>query len=315
MIIVIVLFILGLLLIVKGGDIFVDSAVKVSKATGLPELFIGATIVSLATTIPEVTVSSTAALKGFTTMSIGNSIGSIICNTGLILGLVNLISPSSTGGRVFRVKSLILVLFIGIFGFLSLDRSISQVDGFILLGLLVGYVLVDTFILKYKKKHNHNAKVAKLRSKEKLKVAINFFLGVAFIIAGANLLINNGVRIAEYIGVPEAVISLTMIALGTSLPELVASVSALVKGYAGLSIGNILGANILNIAMVLGISGSISDLKILKQNLVLDIPMALVLTLIVILPSLVIKKVSRAQGAILLIVYVVYLFLLYTLYL
>ena len=315
MFIVFVFFILGLLLIVKGGDIFVDSAVKVSKATGLPELFIGATIVSLATTIPEVTVSSTAALKGFTTMSIGNSIGSIICNTGLILGLVNLISPSPTGGRIFRVKSLILILLIGVFSFLSLDRSVTRLDGFMLLGCLVGYVCIDTFILKYKKKHNHNTRVTKLSSDDKIRVAINFFLGVAFIIAGANLLINNGVRIAEYIGVPEAVISLTMIALGTSLPELVASVTALAKGYVGLSIGNILGANILNLVMVLGVSASISDLRILKQNLVLDIPVALVLTLILILPSLAIKKVSRVQGAILLIVYVVYLFLLYTLYL
>ena len=314
MIIIFLLFVLGTILVVKGGDIFVDSAVKVSKATGLPEFFIGATIVSLGTTLPEVTVSSTAVLKGYTEMSVGNSLGSIICNLGLILGLVNLLSPSRVEGKAFKIKSFVLVSSLLIFSLLSLDRGIARLDSAILLLLLVAYIGYDAYTVKRRKSESVKKSITPLSGKEKIKTTVNFFLGVIGIIIGSNLLVNNGVEIAQYIGVPEAVISLTMIALGTSLPELVTSLTALVKGYKGLSVGNILGANILNIFLVIGVSSSISGLSITAQNLYLDVPVALLLSFILIIPSLKSKRISRIQGIVLLSAYVGYLALLYTLH-
>jgi len=128
---------------VKGGDLFVDSAVSISKATGLPEIFIGATVVSVATTLPEFLVSSTAALKGYTTMSIGNGVGSIICNIGLILGIVNIISPSKVSGGIFKVKGSTMIVYMAILTILSLDKSINRLDSIILLILLFTYVFMD----------------------------------------------------------------------------------------------------------------------------------------------------------------------------
>jgi len=300
---------------VKGGDLFVDSAVSISKATGLPEIFIGATVVSVATTLPEFLVSSTAALKGYTTMSIGNGVGSIICNIGLILGIVNIISPSKVSGRIFRVKGFTMLVYMAILTILSLDKSINRMDSIILLILLFTYVSMNILILKHKRKNQMTKNIEPIDWRKKFIIGCNFFLGISLIIIGSNLLVNNGVLIAKYLRVPESVISLTIIALGTSLPELTAAITSLAKGYTGLSIGNIIGANILNITMVIGGSASIANLRILKQNIVLDFPVAFLLMGILIIPTLQIKKVSRLQGGLLLSVYFGYLILLYSIYL
>jgi len=300
---------------VKGGDLFVDSAVSISKATGLPEIFIGATVVSVATTLPEFLVSSTAALKGYTTMSIGNGVGSIICNIGLILGIVNIISPSKVSGGIFKVKGSTMIVYMAILTILSLDKSINRLDSIILLILLFTYVFMDILILKHKRKNQMAKNIEPIDRRKKFIIGCNFFLGISFIIIGSNLLVNNGVLIAKYLRVPESVISLTIIALGTSLPELTASITSLAKGYTGLSIGNIIGANILNITMVIGGSASIANLTILKQNIVLDFPVAFLLMIILIIPTLQIKKVSRLQGGLLLSVYFGYLIFLYSIYL
>jgi len=300
---------------VKGGDLFVDSAVSISKATGLPEIFIGATVVSVATTLPEFLVSSTAALKGYTTMSIGNGVGSIICNIGLILGIVNIISPSKVSGGIFKVKGFTMIVYMAILTILSLDKSINRLDSIILLILLFTYVFMDILILKHKRKNQMAKNIEPIDRRKKFIIGCNFFLGISFIIIGSNLLVNNGVLIAKYLRVPESVISLTIIALGTSLPELTASITSLAKGYTGLSIGNIIGANILNITMVIGGSASIANLTILKQNIVLDFPVAFLLMIILIIPTLQIKKVSRLQGGLLLSVYFGYLIFLYSIYL
>lgn len=314
MIIPILLFLIGLILIVKGGDLFIDSSINIARAYHLPEIFIGATIVSLATTAPEVIVSVTAAANGHTTMSIGNAIGSTICNTGLILGITNIIMPSTIKGKFFKIKSIILLLFFIVISFFAYDGLITKDDSLMLIMLLLGYMMLDTFILKYKRKQTsqHNREI--FGFSRKIKTLLFFVIGIFSIIGGSNLLINNGVRIAEFIGVPESVISLSLIAFGTSLPELTTALTAMKKGHTSLSAGNIIGANILNITFVIGSSGLVSPLTIEKQNIILDFPVSFLLILVLTLPCLFKNKISRIQAIILLIIYVTYITILYRLY-
>ncbi len=305
------LFCLGLFLVVKGADWFTEAAVSIARASRLPEIFIGATIVSIATTLPESVVSITAAGQGYTTVSFGNAIGSIICNTGFILGLVNLIRPGRVSGNFFIVKSAVLILYIGVGFIFAYDRTIDRKESLLLLLLLLLYIILDFFILKYKQNQNaHTVSTDKARA-DKAKSAAYFVMGIIFILAGANLLISNGIKIAGLIGVPEAVIALSMIALGTSLPELATALTSLRKGYVSLSIGNIIGANILNITMVTGLSGMIRPISIMKQNIYLDFPAAMLFILILTLPCFFKSRITRVQSFFLFSGYLVYIFLLY----
>lgn len=314
LIIKIILFIIGLILIVKGGDLFIDSSIYIARVYNLPEVFIGATIVSIATTFPEVIVSITAATKDYTTMSIGNAIGSTICNTGLILGITNIIMPSKIKGRYFKVKSFILLLFFLILFYLSYDNLITKSDSIILIALLIGYLILDTFILKYKRKQTSGERKEEFNINRKIKMLLFFIIGMLSIIGGSNLIINNGVYIAEFIGVPESVISLSLIALGTSLPELTTALTALKKGHTSLSAGNIIGANILNLTFVIGSSGLVSPLVIETQNFILDFPISFLLILGLTIPSLINGRISRTQAIILFTIYVTYIITLYRIY-
>ncbi|WP_427338903.1 calcium/sodium antiporter [Caloranaerobacter sp. DY30410] len=310
----IILFIFGLILVIKGGDWFVDSSVKIAKISGLPEVFIGATLVSIATTSPEIMVSATAAVKGHSTMSVGNAIGSIICNIGLILGLTNIIMPSKIDKRLFSGKAFLMVLYMILLFILGFNGFIDRADSIILITLFIIYVIYNSYSVKSRKASVSNKGNKKIFSKEIIKIAISFIFGITAILIGANLLIDNGVILAGYLGIPEAIISLTLIALGTSLPELVTAITALRKGHGGLSIGNIIGANVLNITLVIGISGVITPLKLLKQNIFFDFPVALILMLLLLIPFLRRNEITRLNGLMLLLVYIGYITLLYSVF-
>ncbi|NBI08316.1 calcium/sodium antiporter [Senegalia massiliensis] len=314
MIISIILFILGLILIVKGGDYFIESSVEIAKISKLPKILIGATIVSVATTTPEAIVSITASFKNHTQMSVGNSIGSIICNTGLILGITSIISPTKVKGNLTKLKSLMLIVFFIIFLKLSFDRTINYSDAWILLILLIIYILFDLLVIMYKKNKAMKEYETIYSKKNYIKIILLFIIGIVGIFIGSNLLINNGIVIATFIGIPEAVISLTLIALGTSLPELTTALTALKKGHSSLSIGNIIGANILNISLVLGTSGFLNDLDISIQNIYLDFVIAFILILILTLTCIFRGKVNRLVGFSLFLIYILYLFILYYIY-
>ncbi len=307
-----ILFAVGLLLIIKGGDYFVDSATWIAKVTRMPEVLIGATIVSLATTFPETMVSTLSAIGGQPAMAIGNAVGSTICNTGLILGLYNFIRPSKINSRVFVVKGLLLISYIGVLWLLSLKGVIDLRSSFFLLSLLLLFIASNLAIASYRKNKNSQLMLPKSTvHKEWMPQIGKFVVGIVLIIIGSKLLVTYGIDIAELWGVPSAVISLSIIALGTSLPELVTSMTALMKGHAGLSMGNILGANILNICMVLGISAQFSPLEISKQNIYLDIPVSLGINLLLVVPSILTRRISRLQAALLLAVYGAYMVLLF----
>ena len=309
-----ILFIFGLIAIIKGGDLFVDSSIVIAKKTGIPEIIIGATLVSLATTLPETTVSVTASIQGHTTMSFGNAIGSIICNTGLILGLVAIISPFKVNKKIFNTKSIILIISLIIIMTLSMDRVIDKKDSIILISILMVYMLTDYLNISRNKNRSVYNNEEKFALKNYILLIIKFIFGITIIIIGSNLLVENGVKIADYIGIPQEVISLTLIALGTSLPELVSCLTAIRKGHNGLSVGNILGANILNICMVTGFSAFINNIPVLGQNLIIDFPIMILVTLILIIPTFITNKINRIQGLILLAIYICYVTMLYILY-
>lgn len=322
MTVVIILFLIGFLLITKGADIFIECTVKIGKKTGISELILGATIVSFATTLPELTVSVFASIDNYTTMSLGNAVGSIICNTGLILGLVAIISPFKVDKSMFSSKSVILLVSILALMILGSNGAINQKDGILLIIILSFYMYTNIKSVSGKNRNNNSTNLESSSCSnigsskhENIKIGILFILGLVMMVIGSRLLVNNGVKIAEFIGIPQGVISLTVIALGTSLPELVSSLTAIKKQHHGISVGNILGANILNITSVIGISSLINDLPILAQNIRIDFVFMIMVILTLILPTIKSSKIYRLQGVVLLGTYIVYIMTLYFMYL
>lgn len=313
MFIIVLLFLIGFILITKGADIFINCTVEIGKKTNISELILGATIVSFATTLPEMTVSLFASIDGHATMSLGNAVGSIICNTGLVLGLVAFISPFKVDKNMFISKSILLLICVITLILLGLDGNITKIDSIALLALLSIYTYTN-----YKSVANENMNSRKAKPKtslaEALKIGIFFVLGLIMMIVGSRLLVDNGVIIAEFIGIPQSVISLTVIALGTSLPELVSSITAIRKKHHAISVGNILGANILNIVSVIGISAIPNNIPILSQNISLDFPFMVLLLLTLILPTIKKHKLYRWQGLVMLGTYFTYIITLYSIY-
>ncbi|WP_068554893.1 calcium/sodium antiporter [Thermotalea metallivorans] len=324
---VFIMFFIGLLIIVKAGDLFVEAAVWIAMVTGIPSIFIGATLVSLATTLPELFVSVIATWNGHLDMAIGNAIGSTICNIGLILGLCATISPIPIRRKFFTIKGLLMMGAIFCFYVFAADKEVSRIEGWILLILLILYIIINIFeVYNYKENRfqichkESNGKVALWRN------LIKFFIGAAGIILGARLLVDNGVLMAKIFDVPEQVISLTLIALGTSLPELTTSLIAMLKGHEGISVGNIIGANILNLTMVLGTSSlvandglhiSVENMEIMgkrlinfPQTIVLDVPFSALLMLILVICGTANRRIDRQHGLLLLGLYIIYLIVL-----
>ena len=316
MIFTIILFLLGFVLITKGADIFIESTISVAKKTNIPEIVLGATIVSLATTFPELTVSAFASIHGHTTMSLGNAIGSIICNTGLALGLVAMIKPFNVDKKIFNSKAILLIISVIVLIILGMDKTIGRTDAMALIGLLVIYMINNyNSIPKTGSRRTSNAtNIEYSKSSDMIKLVVMFVIGITMMIIGSRLLVNNGIKIAEVLGVPQAVISLTVIALGTSLPELVSCLTAIRKSHNAISVGNILGANILNIVSVIGLSSFINDIPILKQTSMVDFPFMILLLLILIIPTFIKQKIYRFQGLLMILTYIIYISTLYFTY-
>ncbi len=330
--IVFVLFIIGLVIIIKGGDLFVNASVWFATVSGIPTIIIGATIVSLATTLPELFVSVFASLQGSPDMAIGNAVGSTICNIGLILSIAIIFMPGDINKRLFAQKGVLMIITTIVLLFFSIDTILSKREGYILLVFLGVFIVLNISQFKGKNrisrpKNNYK----KITSKEIIINCIKFLLGTIFIIIGARLLVDNGQKIAYFFNVPEQIVSLTLIALGTSLPELTTALTAIIKGYEGISVGNIIGANILNNTMILGFSSIASDTGLVishrnialfdkvynnvPQTLYIDLPVALVLMIILVVSGIVQGRLNKNNGLLLLLVYGIYLtFLAYSIF-
>lgn len=300
------LFALGILFIIKGGDWFVDSAAWMAEVTGIPKFIIGATIVSLATTLPEMIVSVMAALEGKVDMAVGNAVGSVTANTSLILAVSVLAIPAMVNRRHFDRKALILIAVTAILWLLSWLGLVNIWTGIVLFVLFFLY-LADN--ISSARDEGGQEQRAPYEKKEVPKKLLFFVLGTVGIVVGARLLVDNGSELARIMGVPENIIGLTFVAIGTSLPELVTTITAIVKKQASMSVGNILGANVIDIALILPICAAITggNLPVNPQTFLLDLPVCLLVTCIAMVPVLFTGKFRRWQGVSLLCVYIGYL--------
>lgn len=313
MLLPILLFIFGLILLIKGGDWFVDGATGIAHRFHVPDLLIGATVVSIGTTLPEVMVSATSAISGHGEIAYGNAIGSIICNTSLIAALTVAIRPS----KVERRTLLTPVLFFAAAAFLYLFTAytsgyFSRATGFVLLLLFLLYLIT---IIRQVKNTPSQPQTQEPPAQRSVMADIAWLvIGAVLIAIGADLLVDNGTLIAQGLGVPESVIALTFVALGTSLPELVTAITSLAKGHGALSLGNVIGANLFNLVLVSGVSTVLSPFAVpasktllgYNASLVLDLPLMLLVMAILTLPALIRGKLSRIQGIVLLILYMLF---------
>ena len=314
MLIPILLFLVGFALLIKGGDWFVDGAVGIARRFRLPELLIGATIVSIGTTLPEVMVSSQAALQGNAGISYGNAIGSIICNTSLIAALTITVSPGKVNPKSFALPT--AFFFAAALSYAGIAWTVGGFQRWMGLCYLAVFAVYMTVSVLQMKKHPELADEGgeeESGGKERsLAMELGLLLiGAAAIALGARLLVDNGTKIAAALGVPDSVIGLTMVALGTSLPELITAITSLIKGHGSLSLGNIIGANLFNIVLVSGAAISISPFAIpaektiagFNSSMVVDLPLMLLVMALMCLPALIKGQLRRWQGISLLCIY------------
>ncbi|MCM1124883.1 MAG: calcium/sodium antiporter [Lachnospiraceae bacterium] len=302
----VILFVAGLVLICVGGDRLVDAAVAIAKKLGIPQIVVGATIVSLGTTLPEILVSTTAAFDGSAAIAAGNAFGSIICNTALIAGLTQTIRPTKqveTSSLSWRgIFFFVVLIGLNVCGFLT--GAFGRPVGVALLALFIVYACLN--VVRASAEGGGEEEKEDAKEVSILKQIIILAVCAACLFVGANLLVDNGIILAEAIGVPERVIAVTFIALGTSLPELMTSVMSLIKGYGNVGLGNVIGANLLNMLLVIGIPSAIAGIPLEQSAVRVDMPLSCLVMAVLILPILIRKKSSRLQGIALLGIYAVY---------
>lgn len=338
MLVPILLLIVGFVLLIKGGDWFVDGATGIARRFHLPEILIGATVVSIGTTLPEVMVSSGAAIQGSGSIAYGNAIGSIICNTALVAAITIAVKPGLAARKSLTMP---VVFFFGSAAIYCLGAYVfgtfSRTTGIILLAVFAVYMVATVLRMKktaatlevVQKEEFMGALTSEaeleaqsgedhvVESKESgtkdslLKDIILLVVGAVLIAVGADLLVDNATIIAEGLGVSEKVIGLTIVALGTSLPELVTAITSLAKGHGSLSLGNVIGANLFNLVLVSGVAVTINPFDVpvsgmingINSSLLIDIPVMLAVMLILTVPTLIKQKLSRWQGILLLGIY------------
>ena len=336
-----VLFAIGLVLIIKGGDWFVDSASWIAEVLGVPKFVIGATIVSIATTLPEMIVSIQATAKGNVDMAAGNAIGSVTANTAMIMGVFIVCMPFAIKRKEFAPKAIMMffasaALVLGcIFtkqetltfeGETNLYYRLSLIGLIVLFAIFVFFFIENLVSMKksetqiepspenigLQEEDDIVPSKETATKKDWFKNIIFFVLGAAGIVVGADLLVNYGTLIAQSLGIPQRVISVIAIAIGTSLPELVTTITALRKKVGALSVGNILGANIIDLTLILPICSFISmgkgtgALAVSVSSVKIDMIVCLCAIAVAVFPTIITKKFNRWQGVVMLAGYVGY---------
>ena len=309
-----ILFVLGLLCLIKGGDWFVDGATGLAHRFHVPEILIGATVVSIGTTLPEVMVSTMSAVSGHGEIAYGNAIGSVICNSALIAAITIAVRPGKVDPKTLRVPVAFFFAAAAIYCVAAYAMGeFTRPLGFVMLAMFVAYMVANVLQMK-KAPAAAEAEAEAENAGEEMSLAktlVLLVLGAVLIALGANLLVDNGTLIAQALGVPESVIALTFVALGTSLPELVTAITSLAKGHGALSLGNVIGANVFNLVLVSGVSVTLAPFSIpqnstiagMNASLVMDIPVMFAVMLLLTLPALIKGKLSRPQGIALLCIY------------
>lgn len=355
----VILLILGIILVVKGGDWFVDAASWIAEVSGIPTFIIGATIVSLATTLPEILVSSISAGQvGGAGMAIGNAVGSVNCNIALIMAISLLFMPVAFKRKDYAAKMVLLLVAISVLWTVSaIYTNVTWWEALIVLAVFVAFMVENVLSAKKHSKdlipaveadtpisntteeqkpsvleklgiltsyvNKQNSKKITLKKSGKViertdifKNIFLFILGAAGIVIGAQLMCDNGAEFATRLGMSKELVGVTILAVGTSLPELVTTITAIAKKKSDLSVGNVIGANIIDITLILPLCAIISTAKfgtplpVSPQSTVLDFPFCLAAAGVAIIPALILGKFKRWQGALLLAGYVTYITLL-----
>ena len=307
-IVIVLLFLLGLVLIIKGGDYFVDAASWIAEASGVPKFLIGATVVSLGTTMPELLVSLMASAEGSIGIAVGNAVGSVTANVGLIMGISVVCIAAAVNRREQAFKFVMMAAAIGLLLLFSLGGSLSIAGSVVLLLMCAAYIAESVVSARKAMRADSDAPKPPTDRRTVTVNVLKFIAGIAGIIIGARLMVDYGTALARLMGVPESIIGATLVAVGTSLPELVTTVTAIVKKQSSLSIGNIVGANIIDLTFILPLCSVVSGkaLPILRQNILLDMPFCLILCAVAVTPPLLAGRFRRGQGAALLVIYGIY---------
>ncbi|MBO5373134.1 MAG: calcium/sodium antiporter [Lachnospiraceae bacterium] len=303
MLVNILLVVVGFVLLIKGADFFVDGSSSLASKLGIPSLIIGLTIVAMGTSAPEAAVSISAALKGSTGIAIGNILGSNILNIWIILGVTACISQLKVGKTTIKYEIPYMIFITVILSVIGLTvGNVSRVSGIVLWALFILYL----GYLFYQSKHMENEEEGEIKDLSAIKIIIYIIGGMAAIIAGSNITVDGATAIAEAIGVSDRVIGLTIVALGTSLPELITSVTAAKKNQADIAIGNIVGSNIFNILFVLGTASIIHNIEY-SAAFLLDSVIAIVSAVLLFLCVFKKEKLTKGSGILMVTCYAVYL--------
>ena len=318
MVIWIILIVLGFILLIKGADFLVDGASNIAKKFHIPDIIIGLTIVSIGTSMPELFVSITSAIHGYPDMAIGNIIGSNIANLLLILGVSSIIRAIKFK-RETRLIEIPMCLVISLLFVLlcNLGHDVTRLDAGILLvlfAMFIGYTIIMAKKGEEFDKEDDDEKVKDKTKKSKsvIKDIVFLILGAVLLKLGGDLTVNNAVEVAQHFGLSEKIISVTILAIGTSLPELVTSVSAAFKGKSDIAIGNILGSNIFNMLLIIGVSAMIKPIiynTAYNLDMIFLIGGTLILSLFPIIPPK--NKISRGNGLVYVFIYIGYLISLF----
>ncbi len=312
----ILLFILGLVFIVKGGDFFVDASVWIAKISKIPKFLIGATVVSIATTLPEIFVSAIASADGKTEMATSNALGSVIANTGLVFAIAIIFLPATIKRNQLAPKGVLFLSSLVVLALFSLSGVISYYASFGLFIVFLVFIFENIksakreLLIKSQKVNDTKPK-QKLDKKDIIINILKFVIGATGIVLGSRLIVTNGSEIARVFNVDERIIGITAVAISTSLPELVTTVTAIIKKQSSLSVGNIIGANIIDITLILPICAFVSGgaLPVDVSSIVFDIAVCLIIAIIIIIPSIIKGSFKRWQGVLSLLIYILYIVL------
>lgn len=306
---------IGLCLIIKGGDLFVASSVRIAEFLNVPRVVIGTTLVSLATTSPELVVSIVAGMKGESGLAVGNAVGSCMCNMCLILGIMAVIR--SIGVRPIELKFPLIAMFFfaGLLVILTWDLSLPRVAGVILVVMGIAYFIFDFL---HHRRASRPEDIAEARSIEEEMTAGNkwlesrngtaavFVFGAILVTVGSRLLVDSATSLAEAMGVPSIIIGLTVVAVGTSLPELVTAISSARQNVSDLAVGNIIGANVANLTLIVGGAASFNVVTMDRVTQLLNFPALLLGMCIVLWMLCSARRISRREGGILIGYYALY---------
>jgi len=307
---------IGLALLVKGGDVFVSAAVRLARFLRMPPVVIGSTLVSLATTTPELMVSLMAGGQGEPGLAVGNAVGSCICNIGLILGVTAAFKHIDVRLSALRAPLLAMFGFALLLLVMSLDLTLSHRQGWLLIAGGLAYFAHD-FV-----RHARDTKPADVAGAKAIENAaagrlawfqgkagsfIQFLLGTGIVVAGSRLLVSAAVKLAGTLGIPSIIIGLTMVAVGTSLPELITAVTSSRKNVSDLAIGNVLGANIANLSFVVGTAAALSNVHLSRPTQLFNFLVLLLMFGLLLCMLLTGRRVTRKEGVTLLVCYSLYL--------